>query len=126
MISSWFLFHKKIVKIKQFLEKKSYPLGFVDKQVKFFLKNKINEKSVTVNTTNNIEEYYKLPYISHISTNVKLRINKLCKFYFKSLIIRVVLAPFKVANTFNVKYPILKSLESFADCNFLCLGCNAC
>ena len=122
MISSWFLFHKKIVKIKQFLEKKSYPLGFVDKQVKFFLKNKINEKSVTDNTTNNIEEYYKLPYISHISTNI----NKLCKFYCKSLIIRVVLTPFKVANMFNVKYPILKSLKSFTVCNFLCLGCNAC
>ena len=31
------------------LEKKSYPLNFADKQVKFFLENKINENSDTVN-----------------------------------------------------------------------------
>ena len=47
--SSWFLFHEKIVKIKHYLGKNSYSLSFVDKQVKFFLKNKINEESVTVN-----------------------------------------------------------------------------
>ena len=49
--SSWFLFHEEIVRIKHYLEKDSYPLGFVDKQVKFFLENKINEKNVTVNAT---------------------------------------------------------------------------
>ena len=38
MISSdWFLFHDEIVKIKHYLEKSSYPLGFVLKQIKFFL-----------------------------------------------------------------------------------------
>ena len=36
--------------------------------MKFFLENKINEKSVTVNATNNIVKYYKLTYIGHIST----------------------------------------------------------
>ena len=54
--SSWFHFH---VKIKHYLEKNSYPLSFVDKQVKFFLENKINEKSVTANATNNVVRYYK-------------------------------------------------------------------
>ena len=68
----WFLFH-------------SYPLSFVDKQVKISLGNKIDEKSVTVNTTNNVVKYYKLPYIGHISTDVKCKIDKFCKFYCKSL-----------------------------------------
>ena len=49
--SSWFLFHEEVVKIKRYLEKNYYPLSFVDKQVKFFLENKINEKSDTVNAT---------------------------------------------------------------------------
>ena len=69
--SSWFLFHEEVVKIKHYLEKKSYPLSFVDKQVKLFIENKINEKSDTVNATNNVVKYYKLPYIGHMS-NVKL------------------------------------------------------
>ena len=42
--------------------------SFVDKQVKFFLENKINEKSDTVNATNNLVKYYKLPDIGHILT----------------------------------------------------------
>ena len=55
--SSWFLFHEETVKIKHYLGKNSYPLSFVDKQVKFFLENKINEKSDTVNATNNVVKY---------------------------------------------------------------------
>ena len=51
--SSWFIFHEEIVKIKHYLEKNSYPLDFVDKQIKFFLENKINEKRVTINARNN-------------------------------------------------------------------------
>ena len=50
------------------IKKNSYPLRFVDKQVKFFLENKINEKSDTVNATNNLVKYYKLPDIGHILT----------------------------------------------------------
>ena len=46
--SSWFLFHEEVVKIKHYLEKNSYPLSFVDKQVKFFLENKINEKVIQI------------------------------------------------------------------------------
>ena len=87
--SSWFLFHEEIVKIKNYLEKNSYPLGFVDKQIKFFLENKINEKRVTINAINNAFRYYKLPYIGHISTDVKRKINRFCKFYCKSLSIKI-------------------------------------
>ena len=107
-------------------EKNSYPLSFVDKQVKFFLKNKINEKSDTVNVTNNVMKYYKLPYIGHISTDVKRKINRFCKYYCKSLNSKSALSPFKVANIFIVKDPIPKSLKSFAVYKFVCSSCNAC
>ena len=40
--SSWSLFHEEIFKTKHYLEKTSLPLSLVDKQVKFFLENKIN------------------------------------------------------------------------------------
>ena len=124
--SSWFLFHEEIAKIKYHLEKNSYPLSFVDKEVNLFLENKINEKSGTVNATNNVVKYYKLPYIGHTSTDVKHKINKFCKFYCKSLNIKVVLTPFKIAGMFNIKDPIPKSLKSFVVCRFVCPGCNAC
>ena len=86
MISrSWFLIYEEVVKIKHYLQKNSYLLGFADKQVKLFLENKINEKSDTVNATKNVIKYYKLAYIGHISANVKAKIKRrFCKYYCKS------------------------------------------
>ena len=81
--SSWFLFDEETVKVKDYLEKNSYPMGFVDKQIKFFIENKINEKRITINATNNAVRYYKLPYIGHILTDVKRKINRFCRFYCK-------------------------------------------
>ena len=46
--------------------------------------------------------------------------------YCKSLSIKVVLTPFKVADIFNVKDPIPKFLKSFVVYKFVCRGCNAC
>ena len=79
--------------MKYYFEKNSYPLSFVDKEVKLFLENKINQKSVTVNATNNVVKYHELPYVGHISTDVKCKINRFCKFYCKNLNIKVVLTP---------------------------------
>ena len=101
-------------------------MGFVDKQIKFFVENKINEKRVTFNVTKNAARYYKLPYIGHISTDVKRKINRFCEFYCKSLSIKIVLTPFKVADMVNVKDPITKFLKSFVVYKFVCPGCNAC
>ena len=88
--------------------------------------NKINEKRVTTNATNNAVRYYKLPYIGHISTDVKRDINRFCKFYCKSLSIKIVLTQFKVAHMFNVKDLIPKFLKSLVVYKFVCPGCNAC
>ena len=51
---------------------------------------------------------------------------RFCKFYCKSLSINIVLTPFKVADMFNVKDPVPKSLKSFAVYKFVCPGCNTC
>ena len=58
--------------------------------------------------------------------SIKRKINSLCKFYCKSLNIKIDLTPFKISAMFNVKDPIPKSPKSFVVCNFVCLGCNAC
>ena len=125
MIShGWFLFHE-VVEIKHHLEKNSYPLSLVDKQVKFFLENKINEKSETVNAAKNVVKYYKLPYIGHVSTDVRRKTKRFCKYYCKSLNIKIVLT-LKVSDMFNVKDPIPKSLKYFVVYKFVCPGFNAC
>ena len=54
----------------------------------------------------------RLPYIGHISTDVKCKINRFCKFYCKSLSIKIALTSFKVADVFSVKDSIPKSLKS--------------
>ena len=64
--------------------------------------------------------------MGHISTDVKRKINSFCKFYCKSLSIKIVLTPFKVADMVNVKDPIPKFLKSFVVYKFVCPDCNAC
>ena len=81
---------------------------------------------LTFNATNNAARYYKLPCIGHISTDVKHKINRFCKFYCKSLSTKIVLTPFKVADMVNAKNPIPKFLKSFVVYKFVCPGCNAC
>ena len=39
---------------------------------------------------------------------------------------KIVLTPFKVADMFDVKDPIPKSMKSFVVYKFLCPGCNSC
>ena len=107
MISSGgFLLHEEIAKMKHYLERSSYPLAFVDNQIKFFLENKTNEKRVTINATNNVVRYYKIPHSGHFSKDVKRTINRFCKFSSKSLSIKVVLTLFKVADMLHVKDPV--------------------
>ena len=64
--------------------------------------------------------------LCHISTDLKSKINRFCKFYCKNLNIKVPLTPFKVADIFNVKDPVPKSEKAFVVHKFVSPGCNAC
>ena len=67
-----------------------------------------------------------MSYIRHISADVNCKINRLCKFYCKSLSIKIVLTPFEIGDMFNVKNPIPKSPKSFVVYKFVCPGRNSC
>ena len=54
-----------------------------------------------------------------ISTDVKRKINRFCKFYCKSLSTKIVLIPFKVADMFNVKDAVTKFLKCFVVYKFV-------
>ena len=60
--SSWFLFHEVV--------KNSCSQSLIDQQVKFFLENKMHDKTVTVNSTNNAVKYYEFPHICRISKDI--------------------------------------------------------
>ena len=49
--------------------------------------------------------------------------NRFCKYYCKSLNIKIALTSFKVTDMFNVKEPIPKFFVVY---KFVCPGCNAC
>ena len=69
--------------------------------------------------------YYKLPYIGNLSTEIKQKVVKYCKYYCKSTNIKIVFSPFKVGNLFSVKGSVPKYLRSFVVYRFTCPGCNA-
>ena len=123
--SDWCFFHDEVIKIKNYLEKNSYPKNFVDREIKRYLQKQYNrdqtEKSDAIKLN-----YYKLPYIGHFSTTTKQKLNKLCNEYCKDLTIKIVFSPFKVGDLFSVKDSIPKFLKSFVVYKFVCPGCNAC
>ena len=68
MISSnWSLFQEEVVKIKHNLENNFsfvffnfiLVFSFIDKQIKLFLDNEMDDENVTVNSSNIIFTYYK-------------------------------------------------------------------
>ena len=66
-----------------------------------------------------------MPYIGNLSTEIKQKIAKHCKYYCKSTNIKIVFAPFKVGYLFSVKESVPKYLKSFVIYRFTCPACNA-
>ena len=69
--------------------------------------------------------YYKRPYNGNLSTEIKEKIIKHCKYYCKSTNIKIVFSPFKVGDLFSVKESVPKYLRSFVVYRFTCPSCNA-
>ena len=69
--------------------------------------------------------YYKLPYIGNLSTEIKQKFIKHCKYYSESTNIKIFFSPFKVGDLFSVKESVPKDLRSFVVYRFTCPGCNA-
>ena len=69
--------------------------------------------------------YYKLHYIGNLSTEIKQKITKHCKFYCKSTNIKIVSSPLKVGDLFSVKESVPKYL-SCPSCNVSYIGKTTC
>ena len=107
------------------LEKNLYPSNLIDQQIKQYLHAQCTDKKhkEPCNSTN--ISYYKLPYIGNLSTEIKQKVIKYCKYYCKSTNIKIVFSSFKVGDLFSVKESVPKYLRSFVVYRFTCPGCNA-
>ena len=122
--SNWCLFHDEVNNIKKYLEI-SYPMNFIDREIKTHLEKQFNTEQQKVSNTTK-SHYYKPPYIGHFSKTRKKKLKKFCDQYCKDLSIEIVLTSFKVGDLFRVKDGISKLLKSFGVYKFVCPGCNAC
>ena len=58
--SNWCLFHDKVNNIKKYLEKNSYAMSFIDREIKMYLEKQFNIEPPKVSNTIK-GKYYKLP-----------------------------------------------------------------
>ena len=75
---------------------------------------------------NNIEYYYKLPYLGRFSTVAQSKIRRLVNRYCNDLDIKLVFTTFKLRNIFSVKDSVSRELRSRVIYKFTCACCNAC
>ena len=116
--------HSNFSKIKETLQKNSFPTHLIDKYIKDCLDK--NQEPNLEKTPSETPRYYKLPYIGEYSNLVSRRINalikRLCK---KDTKIRIIFTPFKIGNCFSLKDRPLFSLKANVVYRFVCASCNA-
>ena len=124
--SSSFLFHEEVAKIKYYLEKSSYPLSFIDKQVRLLLENRMNEKLLQLILPMILLSSMNYLILAIFQQMLRISLIHFVNFTVRTLILRFFLIPFKVDEIFNKKERIPKSLKSFVLYNFVFPSINAC
>ena len=100
--SNWSIFHLELSKTKELLKKNLYPNNFIDQQIKQYLHAQLSDKKHKEPSNSTNVSYYKLRYIGNLSTEIKQKVMKHCKYYCKSTNIKIVFSPVKVED-FTVK-----------------------
>ena len=118
-------FSLELSKSKELLETNLYSYNFIDQQTKQYLHAQCSGKKHKEPCNSKYVSYYKLPYIGNLSTEIKQKIIKHCKYYCKSTNNKIVFSPFKVGDLFSVTESVPKYLRSFIVYRFTCPGWNA-
>ena len=105
-------FHQEICKIKDIFLKNGYSERFLDKYVKTFL-NKVFIPKRIIQTTEKKQVTIVLPYMSMISTELKLKLHKTFKQLLPACDLRVICkVSLRMKNYFNFKDKIKQELRS--------------
>ena len=123
--NNWNSFHNDIEIIKSNFIKNAYPPFLSDKVIKKYFDYKFSTNQNQLKDTSDIH-YFKLPYIGNLSHNIKNKLLKLCKEFFKeNFNIQLVFNSFKIKNYFSYKDPIPDDLKSFLVHKFTCASCSS-
>ena len=109
----------------ELLERNLYSGNIIDQQIKHYLHAQFSDKKHKEPSNSISVSYCKLPYIGHLSTEIKQKVIKHCKCYCKYTNIKIVFLPFKVGDLFSVKVSVAKYVTSVFVYRFTCLRCNA-
>ena len=106
------------------LQRNSFPLTLVDKEMKSF----VNSKFIQKNAEPDLREtrFFKLPFIGKYSSYTKSKLEKLIQKYCKEISVKLVFVTCKIGSNFSLKDCIPKSLKSNVVYKFSCAGCNTC
>ena len=112
--NNWNSFHNDIENVKSNLIKNAYLPFLIDKVIKKYLDYKFSSNQNQLIDALDVH-YFKLPYISNLSYNIKKKKLKLCKEFCKE--------------NFNIKLihlnPIPDDLKSFLVYKVTCASCNS-
>ena len=118
-------FHNDIENIKSNLIKNAYPPILIDKVMKKCLDYKFSSNQNQLKDKSD-GHFFKLPYIGNLSQQIKYKLSKLCKEFWKeNFNIKLVFNLFKIENYFAYKEPIPNDLKSFLVCKFTCATCSS-
>ena len=92
--NTWPGFHDDVSKIKDVLERNSYPPCILDNIIKAYI-NKIHYNNKVSCEINKLQ-YFKLPYIGKYSEQVQKKITKPCKQYCTENNVKTVFTSFKI------------------------------
>ena len=123
--SSWTFIHEELKKIKEMLQKNSFPVSFIDDGIKLFLNNLRGSADVErVQNSENKINYFKLPYSGTYSNVVKKMINELVSRYCKNIEVKIIFTTEKLGKIFSVKDQLKSSHISNVVYKFECGSCN--
>ena len=83
--NNWNSFHNDIESIKSNLIKNAYPPFLINKVIKKFLNYKFSSKQNQLKDTSDVH-YFKLPYNGNLLHHTKNKLSKLCKEFFKKIL----------------------------------------
>ena len=121
--SNWEVFNKNTSELKQTLDKNMFPSKLVDKTIKIYLDNKLNEGQIEDEITCD-NNYIKLPYIGKHSELVSKKIKSLCQQFCKNTEIKVSFSMLKVGDLFSAKCRTPDYLKSGVVYHFICAAWN--
>ena len=123
--NTWIGFDKYVKKLTHFLLRNSFPEKVIHRNIKEYLDAKHSESHTEERNTE--INYFKLPYVSDHSNNIKKRLYKIYKNLCKlDKGIRIIFYTSKIREYFSTKDLLPKCFQSSVVYQYSCARCGSC